>query len=72
MNISEKVKHLPQQSGVYLFKDQTGSIIYIGKAISLRDRVSSYFGKSHSHSAKETKMIDRICDIEYITTSSEM
>jgi len=72
MNISEKIKHLPQQSGVYLFKDQTGTIIYIGKAISLRDRVNSYFGKSHSHSAKETKMIARICDIEYITTASEM
>ena len=72
MNILEKVKQLPQQYGVYLFKDQTGSIIYIGKAISLRNRVSSYFGKSHSHSAKVTQMIGRIFDIEYITTASEM
>ncbi len=72
MNILEKVKQLPQKSGVYLFKDQTGNIIYIGKAISLRNRVSSYFNKSYAHSAKVSQMIGRIYDIEYITTASEM
>ncbi len=72
MNISEKVKQLPQQSGVYLFKDQIGNIIYIGKAISLRNRVSSYFSKAYSHSAKVSQMIGRIYDIEFITTASEM
>jgi excinuclease ABC subunit C len=72
MNITEKIKKLPQQSGVYLFKDQKGDIIYIGKAISLKNRVCSYFNKSHLHSAKVSQMIDRIFDIEYITTASEM
>ncbi|MDD3031964.1 MAG: GIY-YIG nuclease family protein, partial [Atribacterota bacterium] len=72
MNILEKVKQLPQQSGVYLFKDKTGKIIYIGKAISLRNRVSSYFNKSYTHSLKVSQMINRIDDVDYIITGSEM
>ncbi|MBN2395225.1 MAG: excinuclease ABC subunit UvrC [Candidatus Atribacteria bacterium] len=72
MNISEKLKQLPQKSGVYFFKDKQGVIIYIGKAISLKNRVSSYFSKSHAHSEKISKMIEKIDDLEYITTASEM
>ncbi len=72
MNVTEKIKQLPQQSGVYLFKDYTGEIIYIGKAISLKNRVSSYFSRSQSHSAKVSKLIDRIHDVEHINTASEM
>ncbi|MDD5635014.1 MAG: excinuclease ABC subunit UvrC [Atribacterota bacterium] len=72
MNILEKVKQLPQQSGVYLFKDKTGKIIYIGKAISLRNRVSSYFNKSYTHSLKVSQMINMIDDVDYIITGSEM
>lgn len=72
MNILEKIKQLPQKSGVYIFKDQNNNIIYIGKAISLKNRVSSYFNKSNSHSAKVSQMIKKINDVDYIVTGSEM
>ena len=72
MNIKEKVKQLPLKSGVYLFKNQQDEIIYIGKANSLRNRVSSYFNKSYYHSPKVNQMIEKIYDIEYILTASEM
>ncbi len=72
MDIREKAKQLPPKSGVYLFKNQEGEIIYIGKAISLRNRVSSYFNKSYYHSPKVNQMIEKIYDIDYIPTASEM
>lgn len=72
MNILEKIKQLPQKSGVYFFKDRKNNIIYIGKAISLKSRVSSYFNKSNSHSAKVSQMIKKINDVDYIVTGSEM
>lgn len=72
MNILEKVRQLPQKSGIYFFKDVEGKIIYIGKAISLKNRVSSYFNKSHTHSEKISKMVEKIDDVEYIATASEM
>ncbi|MGD9552207.1 MAG: GIY-YIG nuclease family protein, partial [Candidatus Caldatribacteriota bacterium] len=72
MNILEKINNLPEQSGVYLFKDRTGEIIYIGKAVSLKNRVSSYFSQSNSHSIKVRQMINQIDNIEYIITASEM
>jgi len=72
MKMREKVKQLPPKSGVYLFKNQQDEIIYIGKANSLRSRVSSYFNKSYFHSPKVNQMIEKIYDIEYILTASEM
>lgn len=72
MNLADRVKHLPEKSGVYLFKDEKGEIIYIGKANSLKNRVSSYFNRNYSHSPKVKQMIKRIADIEYILTASEM
>ena len=72
MAVAKKIKQLPQKSGVYLFKDKKGEILYIGKAISLKNRVQSYFNKSYAHSVKVTKMIDRIADVEIILTASEM
>lgn len=72
MNIAKKIKHLPPKSGVYLFRDKKGEILYIGKANSLKNRVHSYFNQSYSHSAKVTKMIERIADVEVILTASEM
>lgn len=72
MNIADTLKHLPEQSGVYLFKDEKGVIIYIGKANVLKNRVSSYFKGGTSHSAKVKQMVERIKNIEYIITASEM
>ena len=72
MNIADTLKHLPEQSGVYLFKDRNGVIIYIGKANVLKNRVSSYFKGDSSHSDKVRQMVERIDNIEYIITASEM
>jgi len=70
MNIASKIKHLPDRPGVYLMKDVQGSIIYIGKAASLKKRVSSHFRKS-GQTAKQTVMLSKIKDIDILMTSSE-
>ncbi len=72
MDWTNQVKNLPEQSGVYIFKDSCGEIIYIGKANSLRQRVSSYFQRGKAHSLKVQQMVERIAQIEYIVTTSEM
>lgn len=71
MDIKSKIKKLPDTSGVYFFKNKENKIIYIGKANSLKSRVSSYFSKISNLSPKISKMIKEIVDIEYIPTSSE-
>ncbi|MBD3385223.1 excinuclease ABC subunit C [candidate division KSB1 bacterium] len=70
--IEEKLKHLPSRPGVYLFKDNSGRIIYIGKAKVLRNRVRSYFQSSRSVDLKVVRMISRISDFEIIITDSEV
>ncbi|HWR38619.1 MAG TPA: excinuclease ABC subunit UvrC [Patescibacteria group bacterium] len=71
-NIEEKLTLLPDRPGVYLMKDETSRIIYVGKAINLKNRVRSYFQTSRNHSPKEKALIARITDFEYIITASEM
>ena len=51
-DIQEELKKLPQKPGVYLMKDQYENIIYVGKAVNLRNRVRQYFQQSANHSAK--------------------
>ncbi len=70
MKLSDKVKSLPDAPGVYLMLDKEGAIIYVGKAISLKKRVSSYFGSS-SKPQRIRLLVSRIADIEFITTSNE-
>lgn len=72
MDIKSKISKLPDTSGVYFFKNNTGKVIYVGKANSLKSRISSYFSDSSQHSLKIIKMIKEIEEIEYILTSSEM
>jgi len=72
MDIKLKINKLPNTWGVYFFKDRKGKIIYIGKANSLKKRVSSYFKKVTNHLPKIRLMIEEINDVEYITTSSEI
>lgn len=71
-NIQEELKRLPDQPGVYLMKDQLGHIIYVGKAINLKNRVRQYFQSSRNHSIKVKKMVENIVSFEYIVTRSEM
>lgn len=71
MSITNKLKSVPKKPGVYLFKDETGKVIYVGKAINLKNRVSSYFQKSASLEPAKQIMVTKIKDIEYIMVDSE-
>ncbi|RSD26814.1 UvrB/UvrC motif-containing protein [Mesobacillus subterraneus] len=71
MNKKEKIKSLPLSAGVYLMKDQTGTIIYVGKAKSLKKRVQSYFYDSAAHPQKIRKLVANIDDFDYILTDTE-
>lgn len=63
---------LPTKPGCYLMKDKTGKIIYVGKAINLRNRVRSYFHESADHDAKTKQLVHQIRDIEWIVVGSEL
>lgn len=71
MNLKEKIKALPSSPGVYLMKDSQGTIIYVGKSINLKNRVSSYFQKSKKFSPKVEKLVMNLKDFEYILTDTE-
>ncbi|MCW3059228.1 MAG: Excinuclease subunit [Capsulimonas sp.] len=71
-SLEEKLKGLPTQPGCYLYKDAAGEIIYVGKAINLRNRVRSYFQKSAKHSPKTRKLISRTVDLDYVVVDSEL
>ena len=70
--VLEKVRNLPDEPGVYRFLDKDGKIIYIGKAKSLRKRVSSYFMAGRGHSYRIHKMVGLIRDLAYTVTHSEV
>lgn len=70
-SLKEQVSRLPLSPGVYQFVDRTGNIIYVGKAKSLRKRVSSYFVQSREHSAKVRVMVKQIVEIRHIVVGSE-
>lgn len=67
--IENKLKLLPDEPGCYLMKDKNGTIIYVGKAKNLKNRVKSYFMGAHNY--KTTKLVSKIVDFEYIVTNSE-
>ena len=71
-NIEEELKKLPSQPGVYLMHDEKDEIIYVGKAISLKNRVRQYFQGSRNKTAKIQQMVSRIARFEYIVTDSEL
>ncbi|MFQ5406920.1 MAG: excinuclease ABC subunit UvrC [Anaerolineales bacterium] len=64
--------NLPTRPGCYLMKDGQGKIIYVGKAVNLRNRVRSYFHASADHNAKTRELVSRIEDIEWIVVASEL
>lgn len=69
-SLKEKLKQLPKKPGVYIFKDKDGKIIYIGKALSLKNRVSGYFQQKHKDS-KTMELVKNIADLEFIIVNSE-
>ena len=71
-NIEEELKKLPSRSGVYLMHDASDEIIYVGKAVSLKNRVRQYFQSSRNKGPKIEKMVPLIARFEYIVTDSEL
>lgn len=70
--IEEKLSMLEHTPGVYIMKDSAGKIIYVGKAISLKNRVTQYFRKNKNHSAKVKAMVAHVEELETIITGSEV
>ena len=71
-NIEEELKKLPALPGVYIMHDKRDQIIYVGKAISLKNRVRQYFQSSRDKSVKIKQMVSKIARFEYIVTDSEL
>ncbi len=71
-DIKENLKKLPDTPGVYLHKDKLGQVIYVGKAISLKNRVRQYFQSPAGQSPKVRAMVSHIAEFEYITCQTEM
>src|SRR5579871_5154993 len=70
--LNEKLGALPTRPGCYLYKDANGQIIYVGKAINLRNRVRSYFQKGASLAPKTRRLVQAIRDLDYIVVESEL
>src|SRR5512147_104116 len=70
--LQSKLDHLPDQPGVYLFRDERSELLYIGKAAVLSNRVRSYFQKGADRSPKHTALVSHIVDLETIVTRSEL
>ncbi len=72
MQLEEKLKYLPAKPGVYLYRDGNGKILYVGKAVSLKSRVRSYFQPGAQLPPKTRVLMDRVADLDYIVTDSEV
>jgi len=70
--LQEKLDALPTRPGVYLMKDVRGSVLYVGKALSLRSRVRSYFHASAADNPKVQRLVAAIADLDFIVTASEL
>jgi len=71
VSVKEKLALVPDRPGVYLLKDRDGKVIYVGKAVSLRRRVRSYFHRGRHAGTKVDHMVGQVADIEWIVTDSE-
>ncbi|NLL42440.1 MAG: excinuclease ABC subunit UvrC [Firmicutes bacterium] len=72
MDLQHKLANLPAVPGVYIMLNEAGEVIYVGKAVNLRNRVRSYFQKSQAHPIKLQVLVENIADLEYIVTDSEV
>ncbi len=71
-DIKERLNSVPAQPGVYLMKGEAGEVLYVGKAINLRNRLRSYFQASADYSPKVQRLVGSIADLEFIVTASEL
>ncbi|RMG02318.1 MAG: excinuclease ABC subunit UvrC [Nitrospirae bacterium] len=70
--LEEKLKHIPDSPGVYLFKDEKERVLYVGKAKSLKNRVRSYFRSSSSLEPRKQKMVRKVRDLSVLVTENEL
>ena len=70
--LAETLQRLPDEPGVYIMKDGAGTIIYVGKAISLKKRVRQYFNKDKNKHPKVVALVSHIASIEYIIVDNEV
>ncbi len=71
-HLTARLAGLPDKPGVYLMRDANGRVIYVGKAVVLRNRVRSYFHESANHTGKTERLVADIADLEWIVTESEL
>lgn len=71
-NIAKALAVLPDKPGVYLMHDEHGKVIYVGKAVVLKNRVRSYFRNLASHTVKVKALVSKVAEIETIVTDSEV
>lgn len=71
-DFEEELKKLPEKPGVYIMHDASDAIIYVGKAVKLKNRVRQYFRPSHNEGIKKDRMVQQIARFEYIITDSEL
>ena len=72
LRAAAKVREFPTSPGVYLFKDSTGRVIYVGKATNLRSRAGSYFQKSAEEEIRTAGWVNEICDADFLLCDSEV
>ncbi len=70
--VAERLKSVPKKPGCYIYRDESGDVLYVGKAIDLRSRVRSYFRQSTNHGVRIERMVHKIRDIEWIVVDSEL
>lgn len=71
MSLKVKIAAIPKKPGVYQFYDEAGDLLYIGKAIVLKNRVASYFSQSNQHNGKTRMLVSRIADVKFIVVDNE-
>jgi excinuclease ABC subunit C len=71
-NVAEKLKTLPNKPGCYIYRDAAGEVLYVGKALVLKNRVRSYFQLSTRHGARIERMVRKVADMEWIVVDSEV
>jgi excinuclease ABC subunit C len=70
--VSDKLELLPASPGCYIYRDERAQVLYVGKAISLRSRVRSYFQASAKHSPRIARLVSKVVDIEWLVVDSEL
>jgi excinuclease ABC subunit C len=71
-SIKRRLRAVPDAPGVYLFRDARGQVIYVGKALRLRDRLRSYFTDAYAQTARVAELVRRVFDFEFVTTANEV